>query len=197
MKSMQWRERLTYLAMSLVVGWHSFAIIVAPTPSGSAMVQTFRSLAQPYLSLFRLDNQWNFFVPVGKHMQFRYVVQDAAGKRHVFIPVEEASESLPRYVMWREFKYLYEGVMEAPEIRGPAITALLCQRHASLNPVSISLLQVQELEFSPEDYRQGHRPLDPEFVTVNTLSNIKCGDGSPSPRRSRNLTRKLLPNANE
>jgi hypothetical protein len=193
MKSIQWRARLTYLAISLVVGWHSFAIIVAPTPGGSTMVQTFRYLVQPYLSLFRLDNQWNFFVPVGKHMQFRYVVQDAAGKRHVFIPVEEASESFPRYVMWREFKYLYEGVMEAPEVRGNAITALLCRKHASLNPVSISLLQVQELEFSPEDYRQGHRPLDPEFVTVNTLANIKCGDVSPSPRRSRSLTGKLLP----
>lgn len=174
MKSMQWRKRLTYLAMSLVVGWHSFAIIVAPTPYGSTMVQMLRFLVQPYLSLFRLDNQWNFFVPVGKHMQFRYVVEDAAGKRRVFIPVEEASESIPRYVMWREFKYLYEGVMEAPEIRGEAIAALLCRRHASLNPVSISLLQVQELEFSPEDYLRGHRPLDPEFVTVNTLANIKC-----------------------
>ena len=174
MKSIPWRERLTYLAMSLVVGWHSFAIIVAPAPDGSTIVQTLRFLVQPYLSLFRLDNRWNFFVPVVKYLQFRYVVEDAAGKRHVFIPVEEASGSIPRYVMWREFKYLYEGVMEAPEIRGDAITALLCRRHASLNPVSISLLQVQELEFSPEDYLQGRRPLDPEFITVNTLTNIKC-----------------------
>ena len=76
--------------------------------------------------------------------------------------------------MWREFKYFYEGVMEAPQIRGDAITALLCRRHASLNPVSISLMQVQELEFSPEDYLRGRRPLDPEFVAVNTLANIKC-----------------------
>ena len=174
MISMRWRRRLTYLIMSLVVGWHSIAVMVAPAPDSSATVQTLRFLVQPYLSLFRLDNKWNFFVPVGKHMQFRYVVEDTAGKRHVFIPVEEASGSLPRYVMWREFKYFHEGVMEAPEVRGDAFAALLCRRHASLNPVSISLLQVQELDFSPEDYLYGRRPLDPEFVTVNTLADIKC-----------------------
>jgi hypothetical protein len=174
MISKRWRGRLAYLAMSLIVGWHSVAIIVAPTPANSTIVQTLRFLVQPYLSLFRLDNQWNFFAPVGKHMQFRYVVEDAAGKRHVFIPVEEASDSIPRNVMWRELKYFYEGVTEAPEVRGNAIVSLLCRKHASLNPVSISLLQVQEMEFSVDDFLQGHRPLDPEFVTVNTLANIKC-----------------------
>jgi hypothetical protein len=174
MISVQWRDRLLYAAMSLVVGWHSLAIIVAPTPDGSAIVQRLRALVQPYLSLFRLDNQWNFFVPVGKHMQFRYVVEDAGGKRHVFVPVEEAADSIPRFVMWREFKYFYEGVMEAPDIRGAAIVAMLCRKHASLGPVAISLLQVQELEFSREAYLQGYRPLDPEFVAVNTLASIKC-----------------------
>jgi hypothetical protein len=174
MISVLWRERLAYLAMSLVVGWHSLAIIVAPTPDGSSIVQALRFVVQPYLSLFRLDNRWNFFVPVGKHMQFRYVVEDTAGKRHVFVPVEEPSGSIPRYVMWREMKYFYEGVMEAPDIRGAAIVASLCRKHASLNPASITLLQVQELDFSHEAYLQGYRPLDPEFVTVNTLANIKC-----------------------
>jgi hypothetical protein len=172
--SLRWRQRLIYLAMSLVVAWHSFAIIVAPTPSGSTMMQTFRAIVQPYLSLFRLDNQWNFFVPVGKHMQFRYVIEDAGGKQHYFIPAEEAAGSIPRYVMWRQFKYFYEGVMEAPDVRGDRIVELLCQRHAALKPVAISLLQVQELEFPLEAFRAGRRPLDPEFIVVNTLAKVNC-----------------------
>jgi hypothetical protein len=174
MTSMQWRERLTYLAMSLVVAWHSTALIVAPMPNGSTMAQTFGALLQPYLSLLRLDNQWNFFVPVGRHAQFRYVVEDAAGKQHVFTPVDEASGSVARYVMWREFKYLYEGVMEAPAIRGERITTLLCQKHAALNPASVTLLQVQELDFWPDDYLRGRRPLEPEFTFVSTLTHIMC-----------------------
>jgi len=168
------RERLTYLAMSFVVGWHSLAIIIAPTPDGSTIVQTLRAVVQPYLSLFRLDNKWNFFVPVGKHMQFRYMVESADGRRHVFIPVEEPSESISRYVMWREIKYFYEGISESVALRTAAITPLLCQKHASLKPVSISFIQLMELEFSPEDYLQGRRPLDPEFISVNVLANVQC-----------------------
>jgi hypothetical protein len=171
----QWRERLTYLAMSFVVAWHSFAIIVAPMPDSSTMVQWFRLLVQPYVSLFRLDNQWNFFAPsVTRQTQFRYAVEDAAGERHVFVPAEEVSWSLPHYVMWREFKYLYEGVMENPEGYGERVTTLLCRKHASLKPVSVSLLQAQELDFWPENYLQGQRPLDPAFVAVRTLTNAGC-----------------------
>jgi len=171
----QWRERLTYLAMSLVVGWHSFAIIVAPMPDGSAMVQWFRFLIQPYVSLFRLDNHWNFFAPsVGKHRQFRYIVEDAAGERHTFVPAQDMDWSLPRYVMWREFKYLHDGVMENPEAYGERVTRLLCQKHASLKPASVSMLQVLELDFWPDDYLQGYRPLDPAFVTMTALTNASC-----------------------
>jgi len=185
MISIQWRERLTYLMMSLVVGWHGFAIVVAPAPDSSATVQSFRLLLQPYLSLFRLDNAWNFFAPsVGRHSQFRYVIEDTAGKEHTFVPSQELNWSIPRYVWWREFKYLYDGIMEAPEIRGDAIAALLCRKHASLDPVSIPLLQIQEQDFRPEDHLRGKHPLDPEFVTVNTLRRVNCRDGSAPPHRS-------------
>jgi len=171
----RWRERLTYLAMSLVVGWHSLAIMVAPMPNGSAAVQSVYSLVQPYLALLRMDNHWNFFAPrIGRHRQFRYVVEDAAGRRHVFIPTEEPSESISEYYMWREWKYLYDAIMDAPEGRGYLLGALYCKKHAALNPVSISLLKVQELDFWPEDYLQGRRPFDSKFIAVTTLSNIDC-----------------------
>jgi hypothetical protein len=76
--------------------------------------------------------------------------------------------------MWREFKYLYEGVMEDPDSRADTITPRLCRQHAALKPVSLSLLLVQELDFWPQDYLNGHRPLDPDFVTVNTLTDTAC-----------------------
>ncbi len=174
MNGKQWRARATYLAMSLIVAWHSIAIMVAPAPDASVFARSLRSLVQPYLSLFRLDDKWNFFVPPGKFSHLRYVVEDADGKKHVFVPAEEPSGSIPRYVMWREFKYLYEGVMEIPDIRAATIGALLCRKHASLHPIAISFLQVQELDFSPDDYLQGHRPLEPQFISVAPLAKVKC-----------------------
>jgi hypothetical protein len=181
---MQWRDRLIYLGMSLLVGWHTLAIIVAPAPDGSATVQALRRLVQPYISVFRLDTTWNFFAPVGRHSQFRYAIEDARGNNHIFIPTEEASASLPNYAMWREFKYLYEGIMETPPTRSAGVAAMLCRKHAALDPVSVILFEAQEQDFSPEDRLRGQQPLDPEFVIVNPLAQVACGDHPLTPRRT-------------
>lgn len=177
----QWRQRLTYLVMSLVVTWHSLAMVISPAPNDSALVQSLRSLFHPYLLLFRLETPWGFFAPVGKHAQFRYVIEDATGNAHTFKPTEEPSPSLARYVWWREFKYSYDGIMANPEFRGDAAGALLCQRHASLNPLSITLLEVVEQGYRPQDELLGKHPLDPEFVAVVPLRRVACPNGSALP----------------
>jgi hypothetical protein len=181
----QWRQRLTYLVMSLAVTWHSLAMVISPAPNDSVMVQSLRSLFHPYLLLFRLETPWGFFAPVGKHAQFRYVIEDGTGNAHTFMPTEEPSPSLARYVWWREFKYSYDGIMANPEFRGDAAGALLCQRHATLNPLSVTLLEIVEQDYRPQDELLGRYPLDPEFVTVVPLRRVACpNDSAPSPRSS-------------
>ena len=63
MTSKQLRERLIYIAMSVFVGWHTVAILVAPMPRNSEMVQSLRRLFEPYLTLFRLDHEWGISHP--------------------------------------------------------------------------------------------------------------------------------------
>jgi len=145
------------------------------------LVRSLRVVLQPYLSLLRLDDAWGFFAPVGKHSQFRYVVEDDAGKTHVFVPTEEKRVSFPRYVWWREFKYFYDEIMQTADARGREAGILLCREHASLRPRSVVLLEVDEQDFTPEDELRGNRPLDPEFVTIDTLMRVKCEDGSLLP----------------
>jgi hypothetical protein len=164
--------------MSLVVAWHSLAMVVSPAPNDSTLVQSLRFLFHPYLALFRLETPWGFFAPVGKHAQFRYVVEDAAGNTHTFVPSEEASRSIARYVWWREFKYLNDGIMANPEFRGDPAVALLCERHASLRPLAVTLLEVTEQNYGPQDELLGKRPLDPEFVAVIPLRRVACPSGS-------------------
>lgn len=171
---MQWRSRLAYLAMSLVVFWHSAAMVIAPAPADSALVQALRSLWQPYLLFFRLDTRWNFFAPVAKHSQFRYLIEDAAGNKHSFTPTEQAADSWPHYVWWREFKYLDDAITELPEMLGEAAGVQLCRLHADLKPRAVILLQVQEKDFWPEDELLGKRPLDPDYANVVNLRRIPC-----------------------
>jgi hypothetical protein len=172
MISRQWRERLLYAAMSLFVAWHTLAMVVAPAPNSSVMAQSFRKLLHPYLTLFRLDNKWDFYAPnVGKGHQFRYVVADAAGTRHTFMPTDDLSWYHPSH-WW--FRAWYDAIVESPEIHGDAVAARLCRQHAALRPVSITFLNLEEKDFSPEDHLGGKHPLDSEFVTVKTLKRVKC-----------------------
>jgi hypothetical protein len=185
--SVRWRQRLTYFAMSLVVAWHSVAMMVSPAPTGSEIVYALRSVFHPYLVFFRLETPWNFFAPVGKHAEFRYVVVDAAGKEHLFVPSEEPAQSLSSYVWWRELKYFNDGIMASPEFRGDAAGALLCQRHAALKPLSVTLLEVAEQNYGRVDELLGKHPLGPEFTVVVPLRRVACPNspisGGPPPGR--------------
>ena len=174
MISKQWRERLTYAAMSAFVTWHTLALVVAPAPDSSVIVRSLRGLLQPYLTLFRIDNQWSFYAPdINRGHQLRYVVEDAAGKRYTFVPTDELNWFHPSY-WW--FWAWYDAIAESSETYGEAFAASFCQRHASLHPIAITLLDFQQKDFSPADYLSGKHPLDPEFVTENTLMRVTCPD---------------------
>lgn len=172
--SKQWRQRLLYTVMSLFLAWHTVAMLVGPAPEGSVIVQSLRGIYGPYVTLFRLDNKWGFFAPsVGKWSEFRYVVEDAAGKRHTFAPARQLRWYLPTYI-W--LKDRYETIMESPDVHGDELAAKLCRRHADLKPVSITLLEAQEKEFLPAHHLAGKHPLSDEFVTVSVLRMTPCPD---------------------
>lgn len=172
MISRQWRERLIYTAMSVFVAWHTLAIVVAPAPDGSAIAQALRPMLHPYLTLFYLDSKWGFYAPgVDRGRQFRYVIEDAAGKRHTFEPIDELSWFHPAY-WW--FSAWYVAIMDTPEIHGDFAAALFCRKHASLHPISITLLGIQQEDFSREDLLSGKHPMDSDFITVNTLTTVEC-----------------------
>jgi hypothetical protein len=167
----RWRERAVYAAMSLLVAWHTLAMVVAAAPD-SVMTGAARSLVDPYLTLFNLDNYWAFFAPdVGTSYQYRYVVEDAAGQQHLFIPSDKLSRFNPNSIWLRD---RYRDIMQSAEADGDITIAELCREHAALRPVAITLLGVEGMAFGPEDRRSGKNPLDPEFVTVHTLKTGQC-----------------------
>jgi hypothetical protein len=171
--SKQWRQHLAYAGMSALVAWHTLAMVIAPSPE-SDITEAARSLVQPYLTLFWLDHNWSFFAPgVENGSQFRYVVEDAAGKRHTFIPADKLSRFHPTSI-WMRDRYI--AVMESPQTYGDAAAASLCREHASLNPIAVTLIEIEQKAYWPAHRLSGKQPLDPEFVTVNTLKTVPCSE---------------------
>jgi hypothetical protein len=167
----RWRPRLIYLMMSAFVAWHALALVIAPAPRESVLVQTQRAFLQPYLTFFRLDNPWNFFAPTIRGAELRYAVEDAAGARTEFAAVEQTNWFHPEYIWLRDFNYT---MMDDPEIYADRVGELLCRKHASLHPVSITFVERDHSDFKPEDWLDGKRPQDPEFIRDNTLRTVQC-----------------------
>jgi hypothetical protein len=171
LSSKQRRGRLIYTAMSLLLVWHSVAIVVAATPE-SVITETVTSLFQPYLSLFRLQNEWSFYAPdVRVEPEFRYVVEDASGQQHTFVPADKLSRYLPIDI-WVKDWYIH--VMDNPETYSKFVAIYLCREHASLRPVSITLLEFDQRDFLPQDQLSGKHPFDPEFLDEKTLATVQC-----------------------
>ena len=166
-----WRPRLTYLVMSAFVAWHTLAMVIAPAPDSSVLVGTLRAALQPYLTLFKLDNPWNFFAPVIGGTELQYSVEDAAGARHIFKPTEQASWFHPAYLWLRDWHY---NIIDHPELFADRAGALLCHEHAALHPVSITFVQREHSGFKPEDWLNGKRPQDPEFTRETTVQTVQC-----------------------
>ena len=171
MISRPWRDRLTFLAMSLFVAWHATAILVTPAPSGSPAVEGLKALFRPYTTFFRLESSWSFFANVFRHTQFRYVVEDADGKQHTFIPIDEFKWYHPRF-NW--FDGLYWAILDSPTTIGRYFVAPLCRQHAALRPVAITFLGVKGGEFRPEDLLAGHHPLDLPYATADPVLYDDC-----------------------
>jgi len=81
-----WRERVAYAAMSLFVVWHTIAMVVAPAPGTSDLIEGLRTVLDPYLYFFKLDNECNFVAPdideEGRDppgVILRYVIKDQSG----------------------------------------------------------------------------------------------------------------------
>ncbi|HMK70685.1 MAG TPA: hypothetical protein VK442_06915 [Xanthobacteraceae bacterium] len=167
-----WRERLTYAAMSLFVAWHTLAMVVAPATGTTDVMRGLRVVLQPYLDLFELDNDWDFFAPeVGKDSILRYVIKDAAGVEHSFDTDANLNWFQPSSIWFRAW---YLAVVNSPDDFAEEFAALFCREHAELHPVAIAFFEVEEKDYGPLDRLRGKRPKDAEFVTVTEVKSFEC-----------------------
>jgi hypothetical protein len=166
------RKRLVYMAMSAFVAWHTMAIMVAPASDNSALVQALRPVFDPYLSLFRLNNKWNFYAPdVGRGHQLRYVVENADGTGQSIIPTDEWNWYHPGYWWYRAWN---DAIISSPDFYADRTIATLCRKHHELRPTAITLTVLHEQDFMPADHLSGKHPLDAEFVVESMIKRGPC-----------------------
>src|SRR5207253_6589772 len=115
--------------------------VIAPLQNSNAIVDPLRLVYHPYLNFFGLSTTWDFFSPIGKGHQFRYVVEDGAGEKHTFVPIEDFYWYLPAH---RWFERVYQAIMSQPESYADFFGKFYCQKHASMHPISVTLLEIQE-----------------------------------------------------
>ena len=164
---------MVYLAMSLFIVWHVSAMLVAPAPTGSPMIESLNGVFRPYLTFFRLESSWSFFANVIRLNQFRYVIEDADGNQHTFTPMNEFRWYQPHF---HGFDGMYWAILEKPTAVGSYFVAPLCRQHAALKPVSITFLAVKGAgpEFRPEDLLAGESPFEPPHATVDPVLFDDC-----------------------
>jgi predicted DCC family thiol-disulfide oxidoreductase YuxK len=170
--SKRWRERLTYSAMSLFLAWHTVATMLAPVPEKNVIVQAFRGLFQPYLTMTGTDTTWDFFSPLSSSYQFRYAIEDAAGNEHSFTPIADVNWLTPNH-RWDE--RIFATLISTPALIGDYFTKQFCREHAALKPVAVTLLYLEEKEFWPQDYLLGkQRTTDPANYNLYPLLRADC-----------------------
>lgn len=170
------RARAIYAAMSAFVAWHGLATVTAPVPEATGL-QPLRDLLRPYLRFFALDNSWDFFAPnVGRGYQFRYVVETADGTGHTFVPIKDVSSFSPRFWWIRQWQ---DVIVDDPDLNADRAVALLCRKHAALHPTAITLVKLEQKDFSPQDWLAGKRPFDPDFLAPQMITRVECQPQQP------------------
>jgi hypothetical protein len=165
------RSRLSYSLMSILLAWHTTAMLIAPAPK-SYLTEAARVVFSPYLEMFGLDNPWDFYAPVVGHGRvFRFTIEDKDGKTHTYTPINDVNWLLPSY-WW--LTAWYEAIWRTPEIFGSSFIATVCEKYEALRPVSVRLIGIQQKAFTPDDYLNGHQPLDDDFVTESDLGGAQC-----------------------
>jgi hypothetical protein len=167
------RARLAYLAMSAIVAWHTLAMVIAPAPDSDVTLLA-RVALQPYLTFFRLDNQWDFFAPtVGEGARLRYDIQDKSSKTQAFLPADELRWYHPNFLWFRSWYYR---IIDDPDNYAENAAVVLCRKHAALQPLAITFYEIQEEKFTREDYLAGKQRMDQGFFSVRLLRGMRCPD---------------------
>jgi hypothetical protein len=166
-----------FTLLSAFIVWHAIGIAVVGPFSNSYLRENLLTVYQYYLPVFHLNRNWPFYAPdpfLGSILSYETV--DTNGEKLRY-PLTHAREKFDHaYFRYTNlYAYLFSDAGYSSR-RGydKAVASYLCRQHAPQQIKSVMfVLQIQK-SFNYEDYRNGKRPLDAEFIAERTFGPFPC-----------------------
>lgn len=170
-KKLNARQVTLRIVASLFITWQALAIIIGPAP-GSYLMSKVYPIFKPYLVALHLNNEWGFFAPdPAKGTLLRYIVTDSQDNKHIFKLTENLKRSDHGFLRYTS---LYLTVGRNNESFVASAKEYLCKKHKSIEAKSIQFFMGHQQSITPEEFIEGHRPLDDAYMDVEYLSVLDC-----------------------
>jgi len=177
---MEWSQRARsagFFILSVFIIWHAIGITIIGPFSKSYLRDGLMNIYQDYLAVFQLDRSWPFYAPnpfLGSILSYETV--SASGETKAY-PLTQAREKFNHaYFRYTNFyAYLFSDA-EYSKQRGydKSVARYLCDQHKEDDISSINFVLLNQTTFTHEDYRNGKRPLDEEFLEKTVYGPYSC-----------------------
>jgi len=172
-------KRAGYALLSLFIIWHVLAITIVGPFSQSYLHDHLMNVFGPYLRFLQLDREWPFYAPnppLGRIMQYQII--DPNGDRQTY-PLTQARDKFDHaYFRYTNFYYYLFNNPKYSKSKGyvKSVARYLCRQHKNEHVSAISFIVLDQKRFTYQDFQNGKRPLDPEFLRERHFGPYACED---------------------
>jgi len=164
---------------SIFLIWHAVGISIVGPAGDSYLRKSLMSIYQPYLTLLHLDGSWPFYAPnpfMGSVLRYETINSSEESQIYPLTNIREKYEHA--YFRYTNFyAYLFSDPNYTKE-RGydKSVAQHLCTQHEKSNIKLINFILLKQKRFTYQDYRQGKRPLDAEFMDKTVFGPYPCNE---------------------
>jgi hypothetical protein len=163
--------------MSVFIIWHVVAMAFVGPSHNHYLRSNLMSIYKNYLNVLNLNGPWPFYAPnpsFGSIM--RYETISASGEIKIY-PLTEAHNKFDHaYVRNINFYvYFYRNAAKTKK-RGydKSVARYLCAQHAGTDVKEIIFRRYRQKRFTFQNYQQGKKPLDDEFLKHTVHGPYPC-----------------------
>lgn len=178
MQRSELKQKIVLTLFSVFIVWHAIGIGVVAPSHGSHFRESMMKIYGNYLSTFRIHPTWHFYSPnPGRGVLISYeTISDSGGRQRY--PLSQARHKFNHaYFRYTNF-YVYlfsDEDYSARQGYDQSVANYLCRQHEGENVSQIEFVYYSQKVFSPQNYRDGKRALDDEFLSRDaTYGPFNC-----------------------